>query len=361
MTVLPRRRVLLGLLLLTACWACPVQAQTADAELKAWLAQRLKSGVLRWGGDAEGGAPYQLRDPHDPGRVIGFEVDLADALAETLATRWQLPLRAQFVQYEWVSLDQGLEKGDFDCVISGYEVTPERAKQFLFTRPYYIYTQQLVVRAGEQGITTLEDCRNRAVGTLSGSSADRLLQATGIRNIVGFTGQVEPYLDLELGRLDAVLLDSPIALYYAGSNPKLEFVGQAFAPGDYSIAVRPADARLAEAIEGALGELFANGRWAEVLRRWHLWNAQQAGLAKGAQAAAERSGLGFAADGTALPAPPVTDAVDLQVIAASAQVASAPPSSRNGSSENVPRSTSTRPSSFISAQLSPSATPTGVQ
>ena len=48
------------------------------------LSERLASGVLHWGGDAEGGVPYQLRDPHDPGRVIGFEVELADALAEKL-------------------------------------------------------------------------------------------------------------------------------------------------------------------------------------------------------------------------------------------------------------------------------------
>lgn len=304
----------------SALLAAGERSEAADAVVsREWLQARFKTGVLRWGGDAEGGAPYQLRDPQDPGRVIGFEVDLADALAAAISRRWQLPLRAEFVQYEWVSLDQGLEKGDFDCVISGFEVTTERARQLLFSRPYYIYTQQLVVRQGQQGIQSLEDCRSHAVGTLSGSSADRLLQAAGIRDIVGFTGQVEPYLDLELGRLDAVLLDSPIALYYAGSNPKLEFVGGAFAPGNYSIAVRPADSPLVTVFDQALAELFSSGRWAEVLRRWHLWNAQQAGLVREADAAGERSGLGFAADGSPLPAPPVTNAVDLQVIAASAQ------------------------------------------
>jgi len=39
------------------------------------------TGELRWGGDAEGGAPYVFLDPKNPREIIGFEVDLANALA----------------------------------------------------------------------------------------------------------------------------------------------------------------------------------------------------------------------------------------------------------------------------------------
>ncbi len=40
------------------------------------------AGVLRWGADAEGGAPYVYPDPEKPEQLIGFEFDLAHALAQ---------------------------------------------------------------------------------------------------------------------------------------------------------------------------------------------------------------------------------------------------------------------------------------
>ena len=78
--------------------------------------------------------------------MSGFEVELADALAESIGRRLKIPLRAEFVQYEWVSLPLGLEKEDFDCIISGFEITAENAANVLFSRPYYIYAHQLEAR-----------------------------------------------------------------------------------------------------------------------------------------------------------------------------------------------------------------------
>lgn len=281
--------------------------------------ERLAEGVLRWGGDAEGGAPFQLRDPKDPGRVIGFEVELADALAETLAKQLGQPLKAQFVQYEWVSLPLGLEKGDFDVILSGFEISDEEQAAIAFSRPYYIFAEQLVVRADDRHIVTLDDCRGKLVGTLAGSAADRLLRRMGMVP-VAFDGQVEPYLDLELGRLDAVLLDTPIVAYYAETNPKLKLVGGHIAQGSYGVAARREDAELMAAINLALGDLMESGRLHEILQRWHLWNTDQAQLARGANRTPELRGLGIDTAGKPLPgAWQSTGAVDRHIIAASAQ------------------------------------------
>ncbi|HVX12856.1 MAG TPA: ABC transporter substrate-binding protein/permease [Pirellulales bacterium] len=279
---------------LVALGATLVSAAEPDWEQ---VGRRLNDGVLRWGGDAEGGAPFQLRDPADPGRVIGFEVELADALAAALADRLGRPLKAEFEQYEWVSLPLGLAKGDFDLILSGFEITEDSRGEVLFSRPYYAYAEQLVVRRDEHRIGSLDDCRGRLVGTLAGSAADRLLRQHGIVP-VAFDGQVEPYLDLELGRLDAVLLDTPIVAYYAEVNPKLKLVGDRIGPGDYGVAARPADRQLIVAIDAALGDLMTTGRLRQILKRWHLWNADQAKLARGANRAAELNGLGFDASGT---------------------------------------------------------------
>ena len=290
---------------------------TTSADLK----QRLKSGVLRWGGDAEGGAPFQLRDPADPGRVIGFEVELADAIAESVGRKLGISLKAEFVQYEWVTLIPGLEKADFDVIIAGLEMTPERMRQILFSRPYYVYSQQLVVRKDDTRINGLEDCRDKSIGTLAGTAANDLPKREGFKNIVAFDGQIEPYLDLESGRLDAVLLDTPIVTFYADPNPALKRVGRAIGKGTYGVGLRDEDKELAAAIDTALGELMANGKLRDIYRRWHVWNPHQAELANGPERAEELKGLGFDAEGLPVDEAslPKVDEVDRNILAASAQ------------------------------------------
>src|SRR5262249_60668893 len=66
------------------------------------LARVRASGVLRWGGDLQGGEPYVFQDPHDPARIVGFEVEIADALARRLG------VHASFVQHGWQLLIPGL-------------------------------------------------------------------------------------------------------------------------------------------------------------------------------------------------------------------------------------------------------------
>ena len=299
----------LAAVLLLAVSLSPARAAEPD-----WsrLRERLAGGALRWGGDAEGGAPFELRDPLDPGRVVGFEVELADALAEALGRRLQRTLSARFVQYEWVTLPLGLTKGDFDVILSGYEITPDNRREMLFSRPYYIYAQQLVVRREEVQIARLADCRGRLVGTMAGSAAERVLAGAGV-DTVAFDGQVEPYLDLELGRLDAVLLDTPIVTFYGEPNPRFKPAGGRLAQGEYGIAARPDDKNLIAAVNVALSDLMRSGRWQRILRRWRLWNADQARLA---QDAAERHGLGFDAEGRPSADPPEpVDVVDRQIVA----------------------------------------------
>src|SRR5579871_2490840 len=86
---------------------------------------------LVWAADAEGGAPYSFPDPRNPAHTIGFEVDLANALAGRMGRT------ARFVQNQWDGLVPGLERGEYDVVIYGLEITPERAQKINFSMPYF--------------------------------------------------------------------------------------------------------------------------------------------------------------------------------------------------------------------------------
>jgi polar amino acid transport system substrate-binding protein len=278
-----------------ACERLP--AAELDEAASARVVRRL-GGVLRWGGDAEGGAPYQFLDPKDPRKIIGFEVDLIEAVAKGLAEKLHQRLRPEFVQYQWETLPLGLTKGDFDVIASGLETTAQNRAKILFSRPYYVYSQQLVVRADEPDIKSLADCRGHPIGTLGGSAAERLLAEYGMTGVRAYSGQVEPYRDLDLRRVDAVLLDNPIAAQIALGNPKFKYVGPRLAPGEYGIGMRKNDADLKAAIDAVLEDLVASGALQAIHRKWHMWNEDQAGLARAKEA--ELHGLGFAADGSPL-------------------------------------------------------------
>src|SRR5262245_9932410 len=90
-------------------------------------AQTPAARPLVWAADAEGGEPYVFRDPNDPERHLGFEVDLAAALAKELGR----PI--EFRQYDFKNLFIGLDRGDFDFAMNGLEVTPERQEKFRFS------------------------------------------------------------------------------------------------------------------------------------------------------------------------------------------------------------------------------------
>jgi polar amino acid transport system substrate-binding protein len=228
-------------------------------------------GPLRWGADAEGGAPYVFKDAQDPRHNIGFEVDLANALARELGR----PI--EFVQKDFKNLILDLNRGDIDLAMNGLEVTPDRRTKVRFTRPYYVYKLQLVVRAGESRFRTLEECKDHpgfTIGTMEETAAERLLDRLGItKNIKD--GPVECYQDLLARRLDGVLLDLPIAQYYAKPNPRLRFTGPPLAEGYYAIAVKKDNEPLAAALDAALDRLLARGELERIYSRWHLWNEDQ--------------------------------------------------------------------------------------
>ncbi len=228
--------------------------------------------TLRWGGDAEGGAPYEFQDPANPIELIGFEVDIVKAIGRILGCR------TQFVQNQWDGLVPGLERGNYDLIVSGLEITPDRAQVISFSRPYYVTFEQLAVRSDDSDIRTLEDCRGKRVGTLKASLAQRILEARGDLSVLSYDGQVNAYEDLMNGRLDAVLLDHIIALYNVPGQPRLKMIGPPVGRLEYGIGVRKEDSMLLAEIDRALDQMVRTGELRRILDDWGLWTPQCAGM-----------------------------------------------------------------------------------
>jgi len=221
---------------------------------------------LRWGADAEGGAPYVFEQP--PGHLRGFEAELAGLLAGRLGRT------ARHVQGPFAELLPLLERGDVDVVINGIEATDDRARAFALGHPYWAGPERLTVRRNDPTApASLAELRGRRVGTLPGTLAERMLRAAGAEVRTYDGGQEDPYRDLALGRTDAVLLDAPIALYY-GDGPALTTLPAGFGELRYAVVARAQDTRLRNQLDAALLSLIRDGTLPALLQRWGLWTEE---------------------------------------------------------------------------------------
>src|SRR5947209_8223632 len=132
-----------------------------------------QQAVFRWGGDAEGGAPYVEADPNDPSKLRGFDVEVAEQIARGLGRR------PEFVQVSFSDIDQSVQRGDFDIGTSGVEDTPARRRRLAATIPYFEFHEVLTMRAEDRGkYSTLASLRGRRIGTLGATIAyERVLAA----------------------------------------------------------------------------------------------------------------------------------------------------------------------------------------
>jgi polar amino acid transport system substrate-binding protein len=196
---------------------------------------------LRYGGDAEGGAPFMEADPRDPSQVVGFEVDIAGLLAHALGRS------PRFVQTAFITLDATVARGDFDIGLSGIEDTPVRRSRLAVTVPYYEFREVLTVREAD------------------GPRFRRL-------------ADVHPYSDLALGRLDAVVLDAVLAERGVARNPGLVNATAPVGIGRYVGILAPEATALRDQIDAVLRQAMRDGRLEAIFRKWRLWNDDQPAL-----------------------------------------------------------------------------------
>lgn len=231
---------------------------------------------LRWGADAEGGAPYVEADPNDPSRVVGFEVEIAQILASGLG---RVP---RFMQAGFTTLEAAAARGDFDVALNGIEDSPARRARFAVTIPYHQFREVLTVREADAArFRRLSDLRGRRVATLGATLAYELLsRAQANEGVIPVTYEddVHPYSDLALGRVDAVLLDDVIAARRVPQNPGLMNQTTDIGVGYYVGILAPGNTALRDRIDEILRQAMRDGRLEAIFRRWGMWNDDQGRL-----------------------------------------------------------------------------------
>lgn len=240
-------------------------------------------GELRWCGDQEGGGPYVFPRDDDPAQVTGFEVDLAAKLAE------YLKVKPVFTQGQWDKLGDMVRTKKCDLVLNGYEFTPERIEALTPTIPYYVYGLQLLVRKGDPTFRGWDDLTAASgtkarIGVLTGSAAETTMREfCGDNNdrceVINYDGGTDTMREVETGKLDATLQDTPIARFYAPRFPGLVPTGAPVGKGYYVIYVDRGEVALKDSLNEAIILLQRSGDLEAMYRTYGMWDDAQAELA----------------------------------------------------------------------------------
>ena len=196
----------------------------------------------------------------------GFDVDFIKAVAK--AAGFEVDVR----NIAWDGIFGGVATGQYDIVASATTITEERQKQFDFSDPYYEVAQAVVLPAGKS-IKTLADLKGKKVGGQIGTTGVFVIRKAGV------TVDLKEYDDVGLaiqdmlgGRLDAVICDDPVALYYV--NKKADTAGKlniSFKTEEkeyYGFTVRKGRKDLVEKLNKGIKDVKASGVEAQLLKKW---------------------------------------------------------------------------------------------
>lgn len=195
------------------------------------------------------------------GEIAGFDIDVA----KEVCTRLQR--ECVFVPTEWDGLIPSLNARKVDVLITAMSITTAREQVVDFSRPYYKSPSQLLV---SQKIDT-----PKTIGVLRGS-VDEVFGRYHYKQakIIAYSNQMEALMDLQFGRLDAVL-GPRIELQYGLSDEQaglFHFTGPVFDdPGFFGpgigMAVRENDPLLGQ-VNQAIADIRADGTWQKFADRY---------------------------------------------------------------------------------------------
>ncbi len=206
--------------------------------------------------------PFNFVD--EKGKLTGFEVDFAEAVAAKLG------VKPNFQPGKWDGLLAALDVKRIDAVINQVTITPEREQKYAFSQPYTVSGIQIIVGSGTSNIAKPADLAGKRVGVVLGTSYEKWLRENvPTADIRTYDDDATRNQDLLVGRIDAILNDRLIvANLLKQYNGRLVAAGEPFATQKQGVAVRKDSGDIAKAIDAAIAALRADGTLKTISEKW---------------------------------------------------------------------------------------------
>ncbi|MBR6958665.1 MAG: amino acid ABC transporter substrate-binding protein [Erysipelotrichaceae bacterium] len=209
--------------------------------------------------------PFESRDLNN--QLIGYDVDMANALAEKIKTASGQPYKIEFVVMDFSTIISALQTGQVDVGIAAFSYNPER--QCDFTEPYYLSAQVICVGTNS-GITTLADLNGKTVAAgeaTVGYEAASQIEGVQMTSAGDYLQQFEL---LKAGQIDAVVCDEKVAEGFVTANSNLTILAEKLAEDNLCITVKKGNTHILEALNAAVKEFVSSGQSDALKEKWGL-------------------------------------------------------------------------------------------
>ena len=209
-------------------------------------------------GTESGFAPFEYMDGST---MKGIDVDLANAIA----TEAGKTLSIEDMPFD--SLLAAVEGGKIDFAAAGMTVNDERKLSVDFSDPYFDASQVVMVKKGSS-IATADDLKNKKIAVQQGTTGDTLATAVSGATVDRPTKFADAVLELEQGKVDAVIIDSFPAQIYAAQYTDLQILAQPLDTEQYAIAVKKGNTALLATINKVIAKMKADGSLDAMVKKY---------------------------------------------------------------------------------------------
>lgn len=200
------------------------------------------------------------------GSVEGIEIDVLNLVCKELGVELVIE------QMDFESVLPGVQAGKYDLGVSGISVTEGRQKNALFTDPYCLAAQAIVVVEGSP-ITCKADLDGKKVSVQTATTAEEYCMGQNY-SVSAFAANSDAELAMVNGKVDAWVIDDLTAVemveaYNAENDVKLVILGEAMTTEPYAFATKLGNDDMIKAINDIINKLVADGTVASIFDKWN--------------------------------------------------------------------------------------------
>lgn len=212
-------------------------------------------------------APFEFQALVDgKNEVVGTDIMLAQKIADELGVK----LEVSAMSFDNVL--SSVQNGKADIAIAGLSYSEERAKVFDFSESYYQISDVLLIKKDSaNSLTSIDAMSGKTLAVQKGSTQEAYAQENiSQANLISLILMGEAVNELKSGKVDAILMDSPVAAGYVSQNSDLAVASVEFPTIDENskvIALPKGSAELKTAIDKVIAEVKASGEFDTFLEK----------------------------------------------------------------------------------------------
>ncbi|MBC8079164.1 MAG: transporter substrate-binding domain-containing protein [Gorillibacterium sp.] len=201
--------------------------------------------------------PYEFHaDVNGKDTIVGLDVSIAQEVAKELGVELEIK------DMSFDGLLAALTAGKIDFIVAGMTPTEERKKSVDFSKVYYTAKQGVIVRAEDKdNFKTMEDLNGKKIGVQMGTTQEEIAQKqVKDADITSITSVSDLIMQLESKKVDALIVELPVAQVYVANKPGLVVADAAPKDdvGGSAIAVQKNNPSLVSAIDKVVDRLITD-------------------------------------------------------------------------------------------------------